>query len=518
MLVSNNVYQAQIKQIELINACGILGVKTEGEEIKCRSAIEIFRACFSLLLGNGKEELNRVRTLIALKTTSLNGIHKNLSENSPCLDTYFKSARVIDIWNKQFGLPTSFWGRVQECLLLRNGCRWKTWGQALSIEYSREIGAHVPELPGHLFKTSYLNSEKLPLVVSPADPKMTLQAFLDWAKAHQAQLKRLMFQHGALLLRGFPILHANDFAATLEAVTGRTGASYKSGEGSRDLVRQGVYTSTKAPDWFHIPLHNELACTDKPLEFISFYCSVPPKTGTGQTLLGDSKRVAEAIKKEIPQLWNALEGKTIKHISRHPPEGSFFRRVNQTHRTWQESFETKDKKEVEAKCREKGFAFRWIGEWLEITRRSPALKGHSENPHELLWMNQSHLYHSNAKLRGGWLMNTLANLLYCHPDTRAYDILMDDGSPIPNSILQLYDLLEKHEIRVDWQKNDVMILDNFNAMHGKAPSTGARRIYVSMIPHEFCNGASSKVPVNEAFGNLTVFPSADVNERLRAQM
>jgi len=325
------------------------------------------------------------------------------------------------------------------------------------------------------FSFYFLNEQKLPLVISPKDPNVSLPLFQEWIDGHRAQLLSLLSSHGGLLLRGFPVAKAEDFAAVVQTVLNKELLDYKGGEGSRRRVAKGVYTSTEAPPQFKIPLHNELSCTDNPPGHICFYCDIAPAPGSGQTILASTAKITRDIQ-ALPDLWNLFHGKTIHYISRHPPEGSYFNKVNPTHKTWPNVFETKDKAEAEAICLKKGFAYRWLGDWIEVTRSAPATRG----PY---WFNQAHLYHANPRIRGGMLYHTLANMLYIVPSTNQYDVQFSDGTPITQEVIyQVYDVLDQNTVKFDWQKNDVLILDNIEALHGRAPYAGPRRILVSMVP------------------------------------
>lgn len=327
-------------------------------------------------------------------------------------------------------------------------------------------------------ESAFVNTQNLPLVLTCNDNTLSLQ---DWVNHHKESLHALLNEHGAILLRGFPVKNPDDFAWVVETITGSTPDDYRAGEGSRTKITKGVYTSTEAPPQFKIPLHHELSCTTHPLTYFCFYCEIAPTPGTGQTLLGKTEEVTKAMQAH-PEVWNLFEGQTIRYTSRHPPEGSFFTRVNPTHKTWQSSFETTDRAEVERICEQKGFAYRWLKDWIEVTRRAPAILGPDTFFDHPYWYNQAHLYHANPRMRGGYLNHYLANLLYIVPSTRQYDVCFDDGSAIPRSCMyQIYDVMDEHTILFDWQKGDILLLDNRKVLHGRAPSVGPRRILASMV-------------------------------------
>lgn len=325
----------------------------------------------------------------------------------------------------------------------------------------------------------FVNEAKLPAMVSSEQPTPSVAK---WIQEQKLPLQELLSIHGALLLRGFPVENGEEFARVVKEVLQRDLLNYRGGEGSRKKITEGVYTSTEAPPPFHIPLHNELTCTDRPVAYICFFCEIAPEPGSGQTLLGRTEKATQAMR-EHPNVWDLFEGRTLKYISRHPPEGNYFTWVNNTHRTWQDCFETEDKSEVEKICIEKGFEFHWLGEWIEVIRRAPAVHAPDQTFNFPYWFNQAHLYHSNPRIRGGWANDFLANVLYFDPTTRQYDIQFEDGSEIPQDIIyEIYDVMEEQTVRFDWQKGDVLILNNTKILHGRAPYSGQRRVLVAMVP------------------------------------
>ncbi len=329
------------------------------------------------------------------------------------------------------------------------------------------------------YNIQFVNQERLPCVVSPKVPRATFRSLEDY---YMPELKGLLKEHGALLLRGCGVRTPEEFTLIVTSILKRYPIDYKGGEGSRTKIIEGVYTSTEAPPEFKIPLHNELSCTDKPPQFFCLFCQIAPQAGTGQTLLGRTRDVTDEIAKH-EHLWSTYDGKSLKYISRHPSEGSFFTSVNPAHKPWQEVFETNDRAEVEAICQEKGFTWRWLGDWIEITRIAPATlgpDGHLDFPY---WFNQAHLYHPNPRKHGGYLNDFMYNLLYIHPETRPYDIEFTTGEELDEELVyQVYDILDQKTIYFDWQAGDVLILDNFKTMHGKAPHDGPRRVLVSFVP------------------------------------
>lgn len=309
----------------------------------------------------------------------------------------------------------------------------------------------------------------------------SMKGFRTLVSEHRETLRELLNEHGALLFRSFPFHTAEDFSSAIRVILQQEPTDYRSGEESRQRVIEGVYTSTEAPPEFSIPLHHEFSYTDYPWAYVAYFCQIPHDRGSGQMLLASTKNVHDRILQR-PDIWEKFEGKVIKYTSRHPPEGSIFCAVNPTHKAWQEAFETDDPKVAEAICRSQGFDFRWLGGWLEVIRRAPAIRDPDEHFNHPYWFNQAHLYSPNPRVRGGWFNHFLANLLYIMPSTRPYDVEFDDGSPIPVDILySIYDILDEETLCFEWQPGDLLVLDNIKTLHGRTPQEGEGHIFVSMF-------------------------------------
>lgn len=350
----------------------------------------------------------------------------------------------------------------------------------LTTTPTTQQNGQIPFFLKENFKCYFVTAEQMPLVISPKDPDLSLEDFRNWAMEHQHELISYLDNEGPILMRDFPIASAEDFKDTVITIIGKEPIDYL-GEGSRNRVTKGVYTSTKAPPQFGIPLHIELSCTDNPASYFCFYCETAPNSGTGQTIIGSTEKITQAMQMH-PNVWNLYSGKNLRYISRHPPEGSIFSKINVTHKSWPEAFHTQDREEVERICKSKGFEFEWHGDWIEVIRIAPAFRGPDQHFDHAYWYNQSYLYHGNPRIRKGWVNHLFVNLLYSNPTTRQYDIEFEDGSPIPRDVVyEIYDVLEENSVKFDWHKGDIMLLNNIKTMHGRAPSKGDRRILVSLF-------------------------------------
>lgn len=323
--------------------------------------------------------------------------------------------------------------------------------------------------------TKFLNSSELPLVVEPVDAKMDFPAMLKLLDRENAFFKKQLLKYGGLLLRNFPVHDADDFASVIENLKVGKAIDYIGGDSPRIKLKRGIYTSTEAPSSVKIPLHNELSFVKNYPKYIFFYCDTPP-VNKGETILGDCRKIYRALKEDVKE---RFQQKGLKYVSCYH-KGDPLVNMVKSHKKWTDVFETEDKKEVERKCQENEFFFKWHPkEWLEISQVRPAVLAHPETK-ELVWFNQAHLYDFNPKLLGWWKY-LAAELFYNRKYTKLHEVFFADGEKIPrDDLYHILDVLDQNTVAFPWQKGDVLVLDNVLTMHGRATFTGKRRILAAM--------------------------------------
>lgn len=329
-----------------------------------------------------------------------------------------------------------------------------------------------------MIKKSTLNSEGLPLVIEPKTP-LSLAAFHDLLLEKKEELERDLHQHGGVLFRGFPLKNAHDFAASIEKLDLGKAMDYIGGDSPRTKISGAVYTSTEAPPWLKIPLHNELSFVKNHPKHIYFFCETAPEKD-GETILGDAREIYKSISRDIRDKFNE---KRLKYTSAYYEKSLLMDLINKwqrSHKSWPEVFETSSKEEVEQKCKASGFQFTWTKNgWITIQQDRPGTIRHPSTQ-DPVWFNQAHLYDFNPKLLG--LPSYIgAKLLYCRKHMRLHEISFGDGSPIPRKeMYHILDTLDAKTIKFPWRQGDFLVLDNVLAMHGRAPFKGKRRILAAM--------------------------------------
>jgi len=328
-------------------------------------------------------------------------------------------------------------------------------------------------------KTSFINEDKLPLVIEPKEPGVTLEDLKTALREHNKFFKDSMLKYGGLLFRNFPVNSSDDFVSVIKGLNTGEFVNYIGGGSPREKVKDAVYTSTEAPPAIQIHLHNEMSFAENYPNHIFFYCDTPPDHG-GETFIGDARKILKSVDEKLK---NKFAEKNLKYISRYYYKSKFMdlmNKIQRGHKTWIDVFETDEKKNVEEKCTKNNIGFKWNkNDWLEISRVRPPFLEHPIT-HEKVWFNQVHLFNYNPRFLGWWRYIGV-RLFYCRKDTLVDEARFGDDSPIPRKdIYHIMDVLDKHSIYFPWQKGDVMALDNILTMHARAPFKGKRRILTAM--------------------------------------
>jgi alpha-ketoglutarate-dependent taurine dioxygenase len=323
----------------------------------------------------------------------------------------------------------------------------------------------------------FINDEKLPLVIEPKDSSMGKEDLLDLIDKENAYFKKQLLKYGGLLFRGFGLDTAKDFEDLIIRFNLGSFIDYIGGDSPRTKVHGSVYTSTEAPPSLKIPLHNELSFVKKYPGHIYFFCEVEP-IKDGETIIADCRKIFKSIHPKVREHFNK---RGLKYISRYFYKDAFISRLSKgSHKSWITVFETEDKNDVEKKCKENDFHYKWNkNDWIEVSQIRPASIVHPKT-HEQVWFNQAHLYDFNPKFLG-FKRYIGAKIFYARRYTKLHDIYFADGKSIPRKELyHVLDVLDKNTVAFPWRKGDALVLDNVLTMHGRNAFEGKRRILTAM--------------------------------------
>lgn len=328
-------------------------------------------------------------------------------------------------------------------------------------------------------KETWINSHKLPLMVEPLDPNLSLENALRLVSSQREKLEERLLKTGGILFRNFPLSSENCFGAFIKAIDKGSFIDYIGGDSPRNKITEGIYTSTEAPPDIKIPLHNELSFVKNYPKKIYFFCQIAPNQ-KGETTIADARKIYQSVNESIKQ---KFIDNGLKYVSCYYHKSKVMDCLNKwqrSHKSWIDVFETEHPEHVEEKCRANEFGFKWNqNQWLQISQERPAVLSHPVTQ-EKVWFNQAHLYDFNPKLLGWWRYFG-AKLFYIRKHMRLHEVYFSNGNKIPREDLyHIMDTLEANTVYFPWQKGDLLVLDNVLAMHGRATFTGKRRILTAM--------------------------------------
>jgi alpha-ketoglutarate-dependent taurine dioxygenase len=307
--------------------------------------------------------------------------------------------------------------------------------------------------------------EDMPVVIEPSrTQEATLDGLLDWAEAEHEKLDRELLTAGAVLIRGFAINGPGDLSRASASLGGPL-QSYVGGDSPRTKVADKVYNSTDFPPHLPIGLHNELSYAGWWPSRIFFHCVTEPSSG-GETPIGDSR----AIYRNMPErIRDRFERHGVRYVQNlHSGNGPG--------KSWQQTFETDDRKAVEAYCDRHGMRYRWTDYGLNTSLDRQGVLRHPLAA-TMSWFNQAEHWHASLQTARFWDAATNG----AEADTFAAHCLYGDGSEITKGELEaVCETTAKSEIAFPWRAGDLMMLDNLSCAHGRRPFAGPRKILVAM--------------------------------------
>ncbi|MGJ7874791.1 TauD/TfdA family dioxygenase [Streptomyces rochei] len=301
-----------------------------------------------------------------------------------------------------------------------------------------------------------------PRYVQPADAGVPagpdgLREFLRASDTGQ-----LLTVAGAVVFRGFGITtESYDIVADL-LLPSRL--AYVHGNSPRTKVGRNLYTSTEYPAEFEISMHNEMSYARRWPSRILFFCDVAAATG-GATPVVDGRLWLESIDPEVRAAFAA----GVRY-TQNLHDGVGFGK------SWQATFETEDRSEVEAFLDAADAEWKWQPDGtLRVTQMRQATLRHPVTGSEV-WFSQADQWHTAGLGADG---AALAEIL--PEEELPQNAYFADGSPIPDDyITHVQEVGMAKAVNVDWQIGDLLFVDNVAVAHGRRTFTGDRRILVAM--------------------------------------
>jgi alpha-ketoglutarate-dependent taurine dioxygenase len=279
----------------------------------------------------------------------------------------------------------------------------------------------------------------------------------------EIDLRNALARHGALLLRDFNLKTIDDFEIVARAISPRL-IEYGERSSPRTRISSGIYTSTDHPPDQPIVLHNEQSYTlNWPMK-IWFYCAQPAETG-GRTPLADSRKI---LKRLPPDIVDRFEQKQIMYVRNYNPGIGL---------SWREAFQTGNRAEVEQYCAQEGIDVEWRdNDRLRTRQVRPAVRSHPETG-ERIWFNHAMFFNLSSLAPAA--RETM--LAVVDESEVPFNTFYGDGSPIEPTVMdQIRNAYDSETVKFDWQRHDLLLVDNMLVAHGREPFTGDRKVLVAM--------------------------------------
>ena len=312
-----------------------------------------------------------------------------------------------------------------------------------------------------LVKTAAMEpGRSLPLLAQPAVKGVDL---IGWVANNRGLIEAQLFEHGAILFRGFDICTVSGFEQFIRTISGEL-LEYKERSSPRSAVSGRIYTSTDYPADQPIFLHNENSYQHIWPMKIFFFCVTPARQG-GETPIADCRKVLHHIAPEIKERFERKKWMCVRNFG----DGFGI--------PWQTVFQTTDKNVVEAYCHRADIECEWkIDNRLRTRQIRPAISVHPRTG-EMVWFNHLAFFHVStlpSSVREALLLEFAEEDL---PTNTYYG----DGTLIEPEVLdEIRSAYAQETTSFPWQEGDLLMLDNMLTAHSRTPFTGSRKVVVGM--------------------------------------
>jgi alpha-ketoglutarate-dependent taurine dioxygenase len=306
-----------------------------------------------------------------------------------------------------------------------------------------------------------------PLLVQCVSGSCGADTAIAWYRENFEFVERKLLEHGAILFRAFDLTRPSDFQRFVRGITPQL-MNYVDGNSPRRKLSQGIYTSTEYPPEYFISLHNELSYSHKWPTKLFFFCMIEPTQG-GETPIADGRKLIKMLDQDVVAEFKRKKVKYVRNLHGGTGIGP----------SWQETFETKDKREVERFCSRSMISFDWKPDGgLRLIQIGPGVMAHPKTG-EWIWFNQATQFHPST--HPTQIYESLEALYGGNEQDLPQHACFGDDSVIDKSVLDhIREVSLRAAIIFPWQQRDILVIDNVLMSHGRMPFSGPRRILAAM--------------------------------------
>ena len=291
----------------------------------------------------------------------------------------------------------------------------------------------------------------------------SIETLLDWITGNRDEIFDRARDHGAVLLRGFEVATADDFARVVDALE-LDNMPYVGGAAVRNRVAgDRVLTANESPPSEPIPFHHEMSQVPEPPHYVVFCCDVPAAEG-GETPILLSNQVYQLARERHPEFMQRVEQLGVRYRRIMPTEDDPSSAIG---RSWKSTYQASTREQAEARMREQQTSWTWLdnGDLETITTALPAIRTEPRT-------GRKTFFNSMIAAYTGWVDRR-------NDPTRA--VQLGDGSPVDHqAMVDIAEIMARHRVAFAWRKSDVLLVDNRLTMHSRNPFVPPRRILASV--------------------------------------
>jgi alpha-ketoglutarate-dependent taurine dioxygenase len=296
---------------------------------------------------------------------------------------------------------------------------------------------------------------------------VSLSESVAWLESNRAELLNRASKHGAVLFRGFPVATAEDFDRFVAAFHL---PNFRYEDSLSNAVRvvktDRVFTANEAPPTVTIFLHHEMAQTPIYPSRLFFFCEKASETG-GATPLCRSDVLWSKLSQECPEFARNCVEKGLKYTNVMPAANDTASGMG---RSWQSTLHAETPANAERRLRELNYSWEWLPDGC-LKATTPVLPAVRNLPDgRVTFFNQL------IAAFNGWKDDR-------NDPSKA--ITFGDGTPLDRAAVDVAARLgDELSFDTPWQAGDVVLVDNYVAMHGRRTFTGTRKVLASLIAAE----------------------------------
>ena len=304
------------------------------------------------------------------------------------------------------------------------------------------------------------------MLVSIDAPSLNPDTFATFYQENETEFDHLLKTKGAIKFRNVQIKDMHDFKKAVDGVASDF-VNYIDGNSPRTKVSDAVYTSTEFDPTQKITMHHELSYSSNWPGKLFFTCLTPAVEG-GETLLADGREMINKIDSAVVD--KIREHGLIYYRNLHGGVGMG--------PSWQHTFETEDKQQVEAYCQNAQTDLSWGEDDLLTLKQYRKGIIIDELSGDEVWFNQLDQFHP-AHLDEEYL--DVLQGFYGEEEHYPTYVTYGDGSRISDeTVHQILEGIESVTHYPAWDTNEILIVNNGLIAHGRNSFLGDRKVLVTM--------------------------------------